>query len=182
MTSSDGFQLGHLCPNYYNQQTLEKALANIRTIEDYLETPLVLEYITYTVRIPGSSWTPEEFYLELVHRHHGLGVLLDLSNVWYNGLNFGFDYVRFISDLPQDRIVQIHLAGGVRKGGMWQDSHSMPIHEEVFVLLDKLCQSAAIDTIIIERDSNYDNVRDDLRGDLTRTRTIWQKGSLELSM
>ena len=172
MTSVDGFPLGHLSPNLCSEETLSNSSINIRMIEDTLNVPLVLEYITYSTRISGSRWTPEEFYLELVNRNDQVGVLLDLANVWYNGNNFGFNPQKFIEALPQDRIVHIHLAGGKMENDRWIDSHSMPVHEEVFLLLEDIKRTADIDCLIIERDANYKEAVDDLAKDLKQAKYI----------
>jgi uncharacterized protein (UPF0276 family) len=173
LTAGDGFQVGFFCPNVYNRELLEHTVSKLRAIEEFLEAPVVLEYIAYSVRLPGSAWTPEEFFLELLQRHDRLGVLLDVSNVWYNGLNFNFDYARFMEQLPADRIVHVHLAGGELVHGKWQDSHSAPVHDEVFALFKTLTQRADVDTVIIERDANYTAAQTDLIADIQRARAIW---------
>lgn len=175
MTSADGFALGHLCPNLYDAKTLALAIRNIQEVEETLGIPLVVEYSTYTARFPGATWTPEEFFLELVHTHQSLGVLIDLSNAWYNGTNFGFDYRKFVRDLPADRVVHVHLAGGEIEDGFWIDSHSNSVHPEVFELLEILCEKADPDTIIIERDANYASAVQDLPGDLVRAKEILER-------
>ena len=173
LTASDGFQVGFFCPNNYNQGLLTRVIDKIKRIEDFLETPIVLEYIAYSMRIPDSPWTAEEFFLELTQQYDRLGILLDLSNVWYNSLNFGFDCWDFINALPHDRIVHAHLAGGEQINGFWHDSHSTAVHPEVFELFSQLTQKSAIDCIIIERDANYTTAQHDLINDIQQARKLW---------
>ena len=175
MTCADGFQIGFFTPTWYDKTTLEHTLAKVKAIETFLEVPVVLEYIAYTTLFPGSPWTPEQFYLELAHAHPQLGVLLDLTNVWYNGLNFHFDAQQFIDDLPAEQIVHVHLAGGELIDGLWYDSHSTPVHQEVFDLYDQLCRKTAVDCTIIERDDEFDTAGDSLKNDLNSARIIWRK-------
>lgn len=175
MTGADGFALGHLCPNLYDKVALRHAIENAVEMEETLGVPLVVEYSTYTVRFPGSTWTPEEFFLEFVNSHPTLGILIDLSNVWYNGTNFGFDYRGFVSSLPADQVVHVHLAGGEVSGAFWNDTHSREVNPEVFGLLELLCKKADPDTVIIERDGNYPEALADLPPDLMRAKEIVSK-------
>lgn len=176
MTRTDGFGLGHLCPNRYNKEVLQTTLRNVQVLQATLEVPIVVEYITYTARLPGSEWTPEEFFLELVHSNEDLGILVDVTNVWYNSMSFEFDPTLFLDSLPSDRVVHVHLAGGAYHGTRWVDSHSSSVHPEVFQLLIHLCQSSRPETVIIERDSSLPEAREDLIPDLITARRILQGG------
>ena len=69
-----------------------------------------------------------EFFTRLV-TSTGCGVLLDLTNVYINSVNHGFDPLAFIRAMPTDHIVQTHLAGGFCSDGMMIDSHSEIVDE-----------------------------------------------------
>jgi uncharacterized protein (UPF0276 family) len=99
-------------------------------------------------------------------------LLLDLTNVWINAQNRPLDPVAFIDSLPPDRIKYVHLAGGDRHHGEWVDSHSHPVHDEVFDLLDHLLTRAVPDVIMVERDKNWDGASEQVASDLARTRTV----------
>jgi uncharacterized protein len=125
--------------------------------------------------ITGSKYTPEEFYLRLLEESDDWDCLLDLTNLWINSTYRDVDPVAYIDAIPPHRIGYIHLAGGVLSHGDWVDSHSHPVHPEVFELLDHLLARAAPDAIIIERDDNWTGAEGDVRDDLRRVREIVAK-------
>ena len=76
-----------------------------------------------------------EFLNRLMQRT-GCGLLLDLHNVYTNAVNHGFDACRFLRSLDLDRVVEIHVAGGEPMMGFHTDSHTGPVAEGVWQLLE----------------------------------------------
>lgn len=73
----------------------------------------------------------------------GLGILLDLHNLWTNSLNLGFDPDAWLARLPLDRVVEVHVSGGGWTDPAWcpgpplrLDSHDNAVPEAVFDLLE----------------------------------------------
>jgi len=54
-------------------------------------------------------------------------LLLDVTNIYNNATNHGYDPLDFLRRIPLDRVSQLHLAGGHYSDGMLQDSHSYPV-------------------------------------------------------
>ena len=52
------------------------------------------------------------------------GILLDLHNLFANGVNGRQSVEEFIAQLPLERVWEIHVAGGVELDGYWLDAHS----------------------------------------------------------
>ena len=93
-------------------------------------------------------------------------LLLDVTNIYNNAVNHGYDPVGFVRRLPGQRVRQLHLAGGHRAEGMWQDSHSYPVMAPVWDLLHEVLRLTSADVVILERDSNFypfEQVLHDLR-------------------
>ena len=180
LTRSSDRELGHLSANHANERMLDITLNNIRRMRERLGVPIVVENITYHIQFPLSELTPEEFFLRLVHADPDMGVLLDLTNLFINSQNHGYNPYEFIDRLPLDRIVHIHLAGGHKTARKWLDSHSWPVHDEVFDLLSYLLAKSAPDAIIIERDDRFN--RADVIADLARVRTICLESPLAASL
>ncbi len=73
----------------------------------------------------------------------GAGVVLDLHNVWTMAQNLGFDVDAYLSRLPLDRVVEIHVSGGSESDPRWLpsgrsvrlDSHDGAVPEAVWSLL-----------------------------------------------
>jgi uncharacterized protein (UPF0276 family) len=167
--------LGHLAPNLFDDELLTAAARNIAKIVDSTGRRVCLENLAVTTTISGSRYSPEEFYLRLLEVSDQWDCLLDLTNIWINSLNRPVDAVRFIDALPAERIGYIHLAGGIKVGGEWIDSHSQAVHDEVFELLDHLLGRATPLAVIIERDSNWSGAEAELLADLSRVREIVAK-------
>ena len=90
----------------------------------------------------------------------GCGLLLDVTNVYANATNFGFDGYEFIDKvMSAAERVQMHLAGGYfdDKDNMYIDSHSHPIPDSVFELYRHALQvgRGKVDAVFIERDQNF---------------------------
>src|SRR5690606_6832754 len=69
-----------------------------------------------------------------VAKRGGCGILLDINNVYVNSVNHHFDPKTFVNGLPASRIGQIHMAGFLDKGSYLLDTHSRPVHDEVWSL------------------------------------------------
>jgi hypothetical protein len=54
------------------------------------------------------------------------GILLDLHNVWANERNGRQPVASLVDELPLERVVEVHLAGGEPYRGYWMDAHSGP--------------------------------------------------------
>ncbi len=171
-TAAGGHALGHLAPNRFDDELLECAVANIARISAATGRRVRLENLATTTMISGSTYTPEEFYRELLDASPEWDCLLDLTNIWINSQNRPLDAEAFIDSLPAERIRYIHLAGGTRHGEEWIDSHSRPVHEEVFRLLERVLTRANPDIIFIERDTDWEGAADQVRADLATVRSI----------
>jgi uncharacterized protein (UPF0276 family) len=152
-TQASRVELGQLTPLAFTEAAARRCAEKARQFQDMLGMPLLLENITYYLEVPGSSMTEAEFISRVV-TEADCGILLDLTNLFMNAVNLGYDPYRFIDSLPLDRVVQVHLAGGVRDEDLWVDTHSHPVdnHPQVWDLLGYLCQRAPVRAVLIERD------------------------------
>jgi hypothetical protein len=154
-TQACRIELGQLTPLAFTEATARRCAAKARQFQDMLGVPLLLENITYYLQIPGATMTEAEF-ISMVVTEADCGILLDLTNLYMNAQNFHYDPHAFMDSIPLDRVVQVHLAGGVFEDELWVDTHSHPIdsHPEVWDLLAHLCERAPVRAILIERDTN----------------------------
>jgi uncharacterized protein (UPF0276 family) len=177
-TGVAGRALGHLAPNLFDDDLLGAAARNIEKIVNVTGRRVCLENLATKTMISGSAYSPEEFYLRLLEASGQWDCLLDLTNLWINAQNRQADPAAFIDAIPAGRVGYVHLAGGIRVHGEWVDSHSQPVHEEVFGLLDYLLARTAPAAVIIERDSNWPGAAAELLADLARVREIVAARSL----
>ncbi|MBA2288545.1 MAG: DUF692 domain-containing protein, partial [Ktedonobacteraceae bacterium] len=154
MTSVPGIDLGHLSPLWFTEDVLQQVIRNVTYVQDYLARPLILENVTYYFDIPGNSMSQVEFFNRLIAAT-GCGILLDITNVFINSVNHGFDPLAFLDQMPLDHVVQVHLAGGYWFNDYLVDGHSEPVQEESWELLRALATRCRIKGVIFEHDRNF---------------------------
>ena len=156
---NDGVEIGHFAPPPYTEAALDATCRNIDLIGQYFgDTRFYVETIAYLFQFAGTM-SEAEFTRQLLQRT-GCGWLLDVTNVYANGLNFQFDPYEFIADvMPAAGSVQMHLAGGYwdEPAQMYFDSHSEPIPDDVWLLYEHALNLAGNKTsaVFIERDQNF---------------------------
>ena len=171
-TSVHGREIGHLSPLPFTHEAVDVVTKKIRTAQDTLPVPLILENITYLLEIPGSQMTEPEF-LTAVVESTGCGLLLDITNVYTNATNHGFDPVSYLNSIPLNQVVQIHLAGGFWQDDLLIDSHSCSVPDAVWNLLSHLIERVEVKGILIERDDGLTDF-EQLLGELRNARQIWK--------
>ncbi len=112
-----------LLPLPYNDDSLRHLVSRIRTVQDFLEGPLVLENPSSYLEFASSTMSEWEF-LTRMSEEADCGLLLDVNNVYVSAFNHGFDPVAYIDAIPAERVVQYHLAGHTHKGTHIIDTHS----------------------------------------------------------
>lgn len=155
LTQTAGIDIGHLSPVPYNDETLGWVADNVNRVQDYLRLPFVIENITETHDIPGSTMNVAEFLHHVIDRT-GCGMLFDVTNLYTNSVNHGFDALSFAREMPLHAVVQLHLAGGEWEGDRLIDSHSQPVPQKVWSLFEALLgDMPRLRGAVIERDGNY---------------------------
>ena len=157
----DGVEMGHFAPPPYTTPALDATCRNIDLIHKHFgDTRFYLENIAYLFQFKGTMSEAE--FLSQVLRKTGCGWLLDVTNVYANARNFGFDAYDFIADvMPAAGGVQMHLAGGFfdERSKMYIDSHSHPIPDPVWDLyrfsLEQAEAGDKVEVVFLERDQNF---------------------------
>ena len=109
-TGVAGLNAHDLLPIPLNEQTLAHVVGRIRTVQDFLERPLVLENPSTYVTFTDSTMSEWEFLHRMADKTD-CGLLLDVNNVYVSSVNHDFDPVEYIRSVPHERVVQFHLAG-----------------------------------------------------------------------
>ncbi|HVW00172.1 MAG TPA: DUF692 domain-containing protein [Planctomycetaceae bacterium] len=155
----DGIELPHFAPPPFTPTALDAVCRNIEFIQTYFgDLPFFVENIAYFFRFEG-VWTEAEFLARVLQRT-GCGLLLDVTNVYANALNHGYDPHEFIAEtLDAAERVQMHLAGGHldQRSGLYIDSHSRPVPQSVWDLYRYALELAGdkVEAVFLERDQNY---------------------------
>ncbi|HYD48838.1 MAG TPA: DUF692 family protein [Terriglobales bacterium] len=132
-SSIDGRHLYDLLPLPYTEATLAYVSERIERVQESLGRQIALENPSSYIGFAQSRLREWEMLAELARRAD-CGILLDINNVYVSARNLGFDPLEYIDGLPANRVVQIHLAGFTDMGGYLFDTHSAPVHAEVWQL------------------------------------------------
>ena len=157
--SDTGVDVGHFAPPPYTPAALDVTSRNIEVVQRHFRgLPFYLENIAYLFRFQGVM-SEAEFLIALIERT-GCGWLLDVTNVYANAVNFGYDAVAFIGEvMAAAPRVQMHLAGGFfnEQARLYIDSHSEPIPAPVWQLYRHALAlgRGKVDAVFIERDQNF---------------------------
>ncbi len=128
-----GLNTHDLLPIPLNDETLAHVAARVRTVQDYLERPLVLENPSTYVTFAASSMSEWEF-LGRLSAEADCGLLVDVNNVYVSSVNHDFDPRQYVENLPHERIVQCHLAGHTNCGTHLIDTHDDHVTDPVWEL------------------------------------------------
>jgi uncharacterized protein (UPF0276 family) len=122
-----------LLPVPFTEETLRHLTARVRTVQEVLERPLVLENPSSYVGFRSSSM-PEWEFLRRLAEDADCGLLLDVNNVYVSAFNHDFDAAEFVRQIPAERVVQCHLAGHTNCGTHLIDTHDGPVIDPVWEL------------------------------------------------
>ena len=158
-----GVEIGHLAAAPRTRDTVEATAENLSRAATVIGSKPVMENIATLIDPPGSSLS-ESSWISATLRGADCNLLLDLHNVYANGLNHGYDPKAFLRELPPERIEMIHIAGGKLVSApdgrpRLLDDHLHDVPDPVFDLLE---EAAALSnnplTVILERDGAYPSV------------------------
>lgn len=153
-TKSNGIKIGHLAPVPYTKESLGVLIRNIEKVKKRISTPLILENITYNLQFPSSEMSESEFINTLLEQTD-CGMLLDVTNLYINSMNLGYDWRNFLDKLPLERVVQLHFVGSQKHGRRFIDAHANKTEEEIWNVFNEVCVRCDIKGAILERDEDF---------------------------
>ncbi|MEU3166749.1 DUF692 domain-containing protein [Streptosporangium sp. NPDC006930] len=179
-TRTDSVDVGLLVPLPRTREVARRLGRRAERVREAVGRPFLLENITYYVDM-ATPLTEAQFITEVME-HCECGLLLDLANLDINARNHGFDPLEFLDAIPVERVVQVHLAGGVDEdvdndvdndgGRLSLDSHGAAIPARVWGLLAELVSRTHVNATLVERDQNFPDDFDDLLAEIDRARTV----------
>lgn len=152
-TKAGVIDIGHLTPLPYTKEAVDVVCRNIEQVRHYIDVPLILENITYMVTLPGAEMSEAQFLAEVVERCD-CGLLLDVTNLYINSVNHGYNVQNFLAELPLERVVQLHFVGGHWHDGVLIDSHSHSTPVEIWEVMKDVISRTEVKGVVLERDEN----------------------------
>lgn len=177
MTEAGGIKIGQLTTLPFTKRGLDVICNQVETMSKQVSVPIVLENIANQFYFPHCDYSETEFISEMLHRTDAY-LLMDLHNIYANSQNFSFDPYQWMSEIPLNRVWAIHLAGGYfDKDHFLEDSHSSPVPQPVWEMLEWLCQRHLPPAVIVERTSDYPGVNE-IMTEVKRARKIMNAGRI----
>ncbi|NUR50513.1 MAG: DUF692 domain-containing protein [Hamadaea sp.] len=147
-----GHEAGHLLPVPRTREAVDAITANAAVVQSTLDVPLALEPIATLVDWPDDELAEAQFLIEILDRTGAL-LLLDVANVYANAVNRGEDAYALLDALPWERVAYCHVAGGAQIDGLYQDTHTDRVPDDVLRLVAHL--AGRLPAVMLERDGRY---------------------------
>jgi uncharacterized protein len=142
-------------PLQFSRAEATRVAARARTLQNMYGVPLGHENAAYYRTCPGSEMPEEEFLASMIEQS-GTYLHLDLHNLYANAVNHGpsgYSIDRFLSTIPLDRVISIHMAGGRWLYDLYHDLHDTVIPDPVWDLLDDVLSRSRPRAVILEYES-----------------------------
>ncbi len=141
---------GFMLPPLQSAAGVEEAANSIRALAEAVGYPLAIETgVNYLQPIPGEM--EDGAFVAAVAERADCGILLDLHNIWTNQRNGRQSVEGFLSQLPLERVWEVHMAGGSERDGYWLDSHVGGVPEPLWALARELLPDLpALGAVIFE--------------------------------
>jgi uncharacterized protein (UPF0276 family) len=152
-TGVDGRNLHDLLPLPYTEEAINHVVARIRTVQEVLERPILVENVSSYMAFADSTM-PEWEFISTIADEADCGILLDINNIFVSAFNHRFDANDYIDAVPADRVVQYHLAGHSDHGTYLLDTHDHPVRDEVWTLYQRAARRFGAVSALIEWDDN----------------------------
>lgn len=143
-----------LLPLPQTREVIDYVAERARIVQDYLEIPFALENLSSYVAYNEDEMPEWEFYSAVVEKAD-IAMMLDVNNIYVSSRNHGFDPKDYYTNLPFERVIQIHLAGHSDKGDYVLDTHDHPVRDEVWqIYADVYPMTGGVSTLL-EWDDNF---------------------------
>lgn len=152
-TGTNAHNMHDLLPLPYTSETIAHLVSRIKTVQDFLEQPLLLENVSSYLTFKDSELTEWEFLAEIAQEAN-CKILLDINNIYVSSFNHGFDPLEYLQGIPRERVQQFHLAGHSRYEDHIIDTHDAPIVDPVWELYAAAVKRFGPIATLIERDDN----------------------------
>lgn len=151
--SDDKGHLYDLMPIPFTEEAVRHVSARIREVQGLLERRIGIEHVSYYAA-PGQQLSEVEF-INAVLAEADCDLLLDVNNVYVNGINFGYDPEDFLARIDGARTVYAHVAGHyVEAPDLRVDTHGSAVIDPVWRLLESAYARFGVFPTLLERDFN----------------------------
>jgi uncharacterized protein (UPF0276 family) len=99
------------------------------------------------------------------------GLLMDVTNLFINSKNHGYDPAAWVRRIDASRITQLHVVGYSEHEGVYHDHHSNRIQDDLMELIEFVLEYADVQAVTLERDERLEAV-DEIEAELDRLNRV----------
>ncbi len=143
-----------LLPLPYTKEVIDYISERARIVQDYLEVPFALENLSSYVAYKADQMPEWEFYAAIVERAD-ISMMLDVNNIYVSSRNHGFQPKDYYSNLPLERVIQIHLAGHSDYGTHLLDTHDNFVCDAVWEIYAEVYPQTRGVSTLLEWDEHF---------------------------
>ncbi|MCB0308656.1 MAG: DUF692 domain-containing protein [Bdellovibrionales bacterium] len=122
-----------LLPLPFTREAAKHIIERIDFVQTFLKRDISIENISSYVVFRHSEMTEWEF-IAFIAKQSGCKILLDINNIFVNSVNFNFDPMTYLNNVPKHLVSQIHLAGHTDMGTFLFDTHDCHVAPKVWDL------------------------------------------------
>lgn len=182
-SSVDGYHLNDLLPMPYTEESLNHFVKRINQTQEFLNRQILIENITSYLEFNHSTIPEYEFITQLA-TITGCGILLDINNLYVNGINHGWNTDNYLKNISAEHVQEIHLAGftenKLAQGSILIDSHNQMVAEAVWQLYSQALQQLGRKATLIEWDKDLPSL-DVLISEANKANTLLEHVHVELA-
>jgi uncharacterized protein (UPF0276 family) len=154
-SSVGGQYLNDLLPLPFSYEAAAVCSDKIKFLQDTFQKPFLIENASAYLRFMHPDGLNEAQFMTHIVETADCGLLLDVNNVFVNSQNHQEDALAFLSNIPLERVVELHIAGHLETDNLLIDTHGEPIRSEVFELLGWVYPRCPnLKGVLLERDTN----------------------------
>jgi uncharacterized protein len=146
--------VGHMLPVPRSGQSLANLAAHVRQVMEAMPVPFALENIATLVDWPDGEHDEASFMTALLQAT-GAPLLLDVSNLYANARNHGWDARAYLDRVPLDQLAYVHIGGGTERDDLYHDTHAHAVPGGPLDLLQELCARVTPPAVMLERDDGF---------------------------
>lgn len=169
-TGLNGINTHDLLPLPYTEEALKHTVNKVKQVQELLGRQILLENVSSYVEFKSSEMTEWDF-LTAVAQQADCGILLDVNNIYVSAFNHNFDPIKYIDNIPTERVHQFHMAGHSNFGTHIIDTHDHAIIPDVWKLYAYALKRFGKISTLIERDDHIPPL-EELISELDEARAI----------
>lgn len=151
---ADDGQLYDLMPIPFTEEAVHHVAGRIRQVQDALGRRIAVENVSYYAA-PYQAMAEIDF-VNAVLAEADCDLLLDVNNVFVNGINHRYDPSDFLRRLPAERVAYLHIAGHYDEADdLKVDTHGAAVKPDVWGLLAEAVRLVGPRPTLLERDFNF---------------------------